>query len=254
MGYFLLLLSFTLTAEAKMIAKTVEYRDKDAVLEGYLAYDDQIKGAPGVLVVHNWLGVGPSVKRRADQLAALGYVAFAADIYGKGVRPSPAEAGKVAGKYKGDRALFRERLLAGLSELKKQKGVDAKRLAAIGYCFGGTGALELARAGADIKAVVSFHGGLDSPTPADAKNIKASVLVLHGADDPNVPESQVKAFEEEMRNAGVDWQLVKYAKAVHAFTEVEAGHDPSKGAAYNALADKRSWRAMMDFFAETLGK
>jgi dienelactone hydrolase len=170
------------------------------------------------------------------------------------VRPSAAEAGKISGLYKNDRPLFRRRLRAGLEVLKKQQGVDPKRLSAIGYCFGGTGVLELARSGAEVKSVVSFHGGLDSPTPADAKNIKGSVLALHGAEDPYVPEAQVKQFEDEMRGAGVDWQLVKYAKAVHAFTEPEAGNDPSKGAAYNELAAKRSWIAMKDFLAETLRK
>jgi dienelactone hydrolase len=254
MNLFFLLVSLFSAAEAKIITKTVEYKDGDTVLEGFLAYDSKSKNAPAVLLVHNWLGVGEGLKKKAEEVAALGYVAFAADIYGKGVRPSAAEAGKISGLYKNDRPLFRRRLRAGLEELRKQKGVDPKRLSSIGYCFGGTGVLELARSGAEVKSVVSFHGGLDSPTPADAKNIKGSVLALHGADDPYVPEAQVKQFEDEMRGAGVDWQLVKYAKAVHAFTEPEAGNDPSKGAAYNELAAKRSWIAMKDFLAETLRK
>lgn len=254
MNLFFLLVSLFSAAEAKVITKAVEYKDGETVLEGFIAYDNKAKSAPAVLLVHNWLGVGEGLRKKAAEVAALGYVAFAVDIYGKGVRPTAAEAGKIAGLYKGDRALFRRRLLAGLEELKKQKNVDAKRVAAIGFCFGGTGVLELARSGAEVKSVVSFHGGLDSPSPADAKNIKGAVLVLHGADDPFVPETQVKQFEDEMRAAGVDWQLVKYAKAVHAFTEPEAGNDPSKGAAYDALADKRSWIAMKDFLAETLRK
>jgi dienelactone hydrolase len=254
MNLFFLLVSLFSAAEAKIITKTVEYKDGDTVLEGFLAYDSKSKNAPAVLLVHNWLGVGEGLKKKAEEVAALGYVAFAADIYGKGVRPSAAEAGKISGLYKNDRPLFRRRLRAGLEVLKKQQGVDPKRLSAIGYCFGGTGVLELARSGAEVKSVVSFHGGLDSPTPADAKNIKGSVLALHGAEDPYVPEAQVKQFEDEMRGAGVDWQLVKYAKAVHAFTEPEAGNDPSKGAAYNELAAKRSWIAMKDFLAETLRK
>lgn len=254
MSLFFLLVSFFSAAEAKVITKTIEYKDGDTVLEGFLAYDTKAKNAPAVLLVHNWLGVGVGLKKTAEEVAALGYVAFAADIYGKGVRPSVEEAGKISGLYKSDRALFRRRLRAGLEELKKQKNVDTNRIAAIGYCFGGTGVLELARSGAAVKSVVSFHGGLDSPTPADAKNIKGSVLVLHGAEDPFVPEAQVKQFEDEMRGAGVDWQLVKYAKAVHAFTEPEAGNDPAKGAAYNELAAKRSWIAMKDFLAETLRK
>lgn len=247
-------LLFFSSAEAKIVTKTIEYKSGDTVLEGYLAYDSRKKKAPGVMIVHDWTGVGPYVKKRAEQVAALGYVAFAADIYGKGVRPQPPESGKVAGSFKGNRPLFRERLVAGWNELKKQSMVDASNMAAMGYCFGGTGALELARAGEDAKGVISFHGGLDSPTPADAKNIKGSVLVLHGAEDPLVPEKEVKAFEEEMRAGKVDWQLVKFSNAVHSFTHPEAGNDPSKGAAYHEPSDKRSWAMMQDFLKERLGK
>ncbi len=241
-------------ARAELVTKVVEYKQGDAVLEGYLAYEAGGPAKrPGVLVIHDWLGVGPNTRARVDQLARLGYVAFAADIYGNGVRPKgPTEAGKLAGQYKVDRALLRERVRAGLAELRKVPLVEAPKVAAIGYCFGGTTALELARSGADVAAVVSFHGGLDTPTPADAKNIKAHVLVLHGADDPYVPAEQVAAFEAEMRAAGVDWQLVKYSGAVHSFTIPDAGNDNSKGAAYNAVADRRSWQAMKALFAETL--
>jgi dienelactone hydrolase len=132
----------------------------------------------------------------------------------------------------------------------KQPGVDKKRVAAIGYCFGGTTVLELARSGADVAGVVSFHGGLGTPTPEDAKNIKARVLACHGADDPNVPPPEVAGFEKEMRDAKVDWQLIAYGNAVHSFTDKSAGNDNSKGAAYNEKADHRSWQAMKDFFAE----
>jgi dienelactone hydrolase len=242
-------LSFAVHAEIK--TETVEYKDGDTVLEGYLAYDSK-KAAkrPGVLVVHEWTGLGSYVKHRTEELAKLGYTAFAADIYGKGVRPTdPKEAGAIAGKYKSDRALLRRRVQLGLEQLLKHKTVNGKA-AAIGYCFGGTAVLELARSGAPIAGVVSFHGGLDTPHPEDAKNIKAKVLALHGADDPHVPPEQVKSFEDEMRAAGADWELVKYSKAVHAFTNPDAGNDNSKGAAYNAEADRRSWQAMQDFFHE----
>jgi dienelactone hydrolase len=239
-------------AAAQVKTRVVEYKHGDITLEGFLAWDS--KGAakkPGVVVVHDWMGVGPNVKKRAEQLAALGYVAFAADIYGKGVRPADGKAAaELAGKLKADRALLRARAQAALDELRKQPNVDGAKIAAIGYCFGGTTALELARSGADLLGVVSFHGGLDTPNPADAKNIKAKILALHGADDPFVPEPQVKGFEDEMRAAKVDWQLVKYSGAVHAFTVPEAGSDNSKGAAYNEKADKRSWIAMKDFFDE----
>jgi len=242
---------------AAVVTQSVEYRDGEVVLEGYLAYDDALQKdglqakRPGVLVAHEWRGLSPQVKTRAGQLAQLGYVAFALDMYGKGVYAKDnKEAAMLAGKYKGDRALMRRRALAGLDVLRRQPLVDATRMAAIGYCFGGTTVLEVARSGADIAGVVSFHGGLDSPAPADAKHIKARVLVLHGADDPSVPPAQVAAFEDEMRAANVDWQLVKYGGAVHSFTNIEAGTDASKGNAYNAYADRRSWRAMQDFFAE----
>jgi dienelactone hydrolase len=253
-----LLIAMTLltsTARAEIVTRSVEYRAGDVVLEGLVSYDTAGPARkPGVLVIHDWMGVGPYVRRRAEQLAALGYLALAADIYGKGVRPaSGKEAAEQAGRFKADRPLLRARAAAALAELRRQPGVLAGPVAAIGYCFGGTTVLELARSGADLAGVVSFHGGLDTPTPADARAIKAKVLVLHGADDPFVPPAQVQAFEEEMRAGGVDWQLVKYSRAVHAFTQAEAGHDRSRGAAYDAVADRRSWEAMKAFFAEVLG-
>ncbi|NVN92845.1 MAG: dienelactone hydrolase family protein [Desulfuromonadales bacterium] len=255
MKYFFLLLAITglaVNAEAAIQTKLIEYTQGDTVLEGYLAWDDvnAIK-RPGVLVVHEWTGLGPYVKKRAEMLAKMGYVAFAADIYGKGIRPNnPADAARIAGIYKNDRPLLRVRASAGLEQLKRQKLVDTQRIAAIGYCFGGTTVLELARDGSDVKGVVSFHGGLSTPTPRDAINIKARVLALHGADDPFVKADEVAAFQDEMRKAAVDWQFISYGSAVHSFTNPGAGSDNSKGAAYNEKADKRSWEAMKQFFAE----
>ena len=242
----------SLAAVAAIHTETIEYRDGDTVFEGYLAYDDGITvSRPGVLVVHQWMGLTGYEKRRCEMLAQLGYTAFACDIYGKGVRPKDAaEAGAQAGKYKNDRKLLRERVNAGLQVLRKQSSVDPGRIAAIGYCFGGTTVIELARSGTDIAGVVSFHGGLDSPNPADGKNIKCKVLALQGADDPFVPARDITAFEEEMRQAGVDWELTQYGGAVHSFTQPEAGNDNSKGAAYNERADKRSWEDMKQFFSE----
>ncbi len=244
-------LAVTSPLYAAVQTKTIEYKQGDQVLEGYLAWDDATAGPrPGVLVVHEWTGLGDYVKMRCRKLAELGYVAFGADIYGKGVRPAPPEAAAIAGKYKKDQKLMRDRVTAGLNELRGNPMCDQKRIAAIGYCFGGTCVLELARSGADVAGVVSFHGGLSTANPADAKNIRGKVLVLHGADDPHVTRKEVEAFEEEMRNAGIDWQFVAYGGAVHAFTNPSAGNDNSKGAAYNAAADRRSWEAMKAFFGE----
>jgi dienelactone hydrolase len=242
-------------AEATIVTKTVEYKQGETVLEGYLAYDSATlqKGTklPGILVIHEWTGINDHIRQRAEMLAKLGYIAFAADIYGKGIRPAtPAEAAKTAGVYKNDRPLMRTRVAAGLETLKAQKQVDPQRIAAIGYCFGGTSVLELARSGADIKGYVSFHGGLSTPTTQDAQNIRSKILVLHGADDPFVKADEVAAFQNEMRTAGVDWQFVSYGNAVHSFTNRAAGTDNSKGAAYNEKADMRSWEAMKIFFAE----
>lgn len=243
-------------ARAAVKSETVEYRHGDVVLEGVIAWDDAVSGKrPGVLVLHDWMGVGPFVAAQAERLAGEGYVAFAADIYGKGVRPADAkEAAAQAGKYRGDRALLRARAQAGLDELRKSPHVDGDRVAVIGYCFGGGAALELARSGADVDAVVSFHGNLDTPDPADARRIQGKVLVLHGADDPHVPPEQVAAFQKEMREAGVDWQLVAYGGAVHSFTKPAAGSDPSKGAAYDERAARRAWKDMQQLFAEVFGR
>jgi dienelactone hydrolase len=248
----LLTLGCALTAAAQIHTETIEYRQGDTVLEGSLAYDTAIKGKrPGVLIVHQWKGLTDYEMKRAQMLAKLGYVAFAADVYGKGVRPtSPQEAGAEAGKYKSDRNLLRLRVQAGLAVLQKQDLADPQRTAAIGYCFGGTAVIELARSGAEVGGVVSFHGGLDSPHPEDGKNIRCKVLALHGADDPHVSAKDLAAFEDEMRQAKVDWQLVKYGGAVHSFTDWNAGNDPQKGAAYNERADRRSWEAMKVFLAE----
>jgi dienelactone hydrolase len=241
----------TLFAQAEVRMETIEYKQGDTTLEGYLAYDTAFQGKrPGVLVVHQWLGITDYEKKRAAMLAKLGYVAFCADIYGKGVHPKDTtEAGTQATKYKSDRALLRQRVNAGLDVLKKNGLVDMKRIAAIGYCFGGTTVIELARSGVDIAGVVSFHGGLDSPTPADGKNIKCKVLACHGADDPFVPAKDLAAFEDEMRAANVDWQLIKYGGAVHSFTQPDPGF-VNAGAKYNEKADKRSWEQMQQFFGE----
>lgn len=239
------------SADAKLVTKTVEYQQGDTTLEGYLAYDDSFTGRrPGVLVVHQWMGLTDYEQNRAVMLANLGYVAFCADIYGKGVRPQNyKDAGAEATKYKTNRALLRLRVNAGLAELKQIELVDTNRIAAIGYCFGGTTVIELARSGAALNGIVSFHGGLDSSAPTDGKNIQCKVLVCHGADDPFEKPEDLAAFESEMRTANVDWRLIMYGGAVHSFTQPMAdGSLP--GAKYNERADKRSWQDMKQFFAE----
>ncbi len=243
-------------ARAAVKSEPVEYRQGDTALSGWLVWDGAAKGKrAGVMLVHDWMGATAHQKQQAEKLAAMGYVVLVADVYGKGVRPADAgAAGAEAGKYYKDRILLRARVNAGLDFLSSRPQVDATRLAVTGYCFGGLAALELARSGAPLRAVVTFHGGLSSASPDDAKNIKAKVLVLHGADDPYTKQSDVTAFMDEMRAAGKDWQVVQYSGAVHSFTDPRAGADNSKGAAYNASADRRSWKAMSDFLAETLAK
>lgn len=244
------------TESSSLVQKEIKYKMGKTEMTGYLAYDENRTAqstVPGVLVVHDWMGLTDKTKKKADDLAELGYVAFAADIYGTGIRPTnQKEASGLAGQYKSDRKTYREHLNAALDVLKKQKQVNDQKLAAIGFCFGGTGVIELARSGANVKGVVSFHGGLDSPTPKDGRKIKTRVLALHGADDPYVKPEDLTAFESEMRDNKVDWRLIKYGNAVHSFTDKSAGTDNSKGAAYNEAADKRSWVDMRNFFAEIL--
>ncbi len=238
-------------AHAEITARTVEYQLKDnkTTFQGYLVGDMTAGPKPGVLLIHQWGGITDYEKRRAQQIAELGYTVFCADVYGKGIRPTdPAERGKQAGMYKNDRPKLRMHLQAALDELTRWPMTDKTKVAAIGYCFGGTAALELARSGADLKGVISFHGGLDSPTPADAAQIKGEVLVLHGADDPLVPKAEIEGFHKEMKDAEVKYQFIEYAGAVHSFTQKEAGNDPSRGSAYNAEADEKSFAEMVKFF------
>jgi len=255
--FFLLAALFASHAHAALVEKVVPYEKDGVKLEGFHVYDDAVTGKrPAVLVIHQWTGLSDYEKSRSRQLAELGYNVFALDIYGTGIRPQPPESGKEAGKYKSDRPLFRSRLNAGLEVLKSDERTDVSKIAAIGYCFGGTGALELAREGADIAGVVSFHGGLAAGTGLSAEEGKVStkVLVLHGALDPHVPVDEVTGFGKEFTEAKADWQFVAYSDAVHSFTQKMAGDDPSKGSAYNEKADKRSWEAMKTFFAEIFAK
>ncbi len=242
----------SIQVSAKVVSKPIEYRDGDAVLQGWLFYDDEVKNPkPGVIVVHEWWGLDDYAKNRAKQIAELGYVAFASDIYGKGVlKTTFEEAAEISGKYRNDINLLRSRINAALTTFKQQPEVDKEKIAAIGYCFGGTTVLELARSGAELKGVVSFHGGLQTSNLDDAKNIKTKVLICHGAKDPFVSTGQFNGFVTSMNKAGVDYQLIIYSNAVHGFTNPHNGTDASSGLAYNESADKRSWEAMEQFFVE----
>jgi dienelactone hydrolase len=254
--FIILLMSIAVSIQAEVIGLDVDYEHDGVKLKGYLAYDvadNSIR--PGVLVVHEWWGLNDYAKQRARDLAELGFMAFACDMYGAEiVTESWEEAPKLAGPFYDDRELMRTRAAEGLKMLKNHTLCDKNRVAAVGYCFGGTCALELARSGADLRGVVSFHGGLNTPDPEDTKNIKAKILVCHGGDDSFVNDAEVVAFEKEMRDGGVNWQLNSYGGAVHSFTNPKSGDDPSKGVAYHAQAATRSWEAMRDFFREIFAK
>lgn len=228
---------------ASVRTEAIEYKQNDQTFEGALVTPEKInKDLPMIVLVHNWMGVTDETKNQAARFAELGYQVFTADIYGKDKRPKNVkEAGELATQYKKDRQLFRSRLNLALQTALQQKHVNKSKVAVVGYCFGGTGAIELARSGAPVMAAISFHGGLDSPVPADGKNIKGQVLALHGEDDPFVPAQDVTAFENEMKTNHIKYQLIKYPHAVHSFTEKAAGQDNSKGAAYNENADKKSF-------------
>lgn len=248
-----LALSVAVPASAGVISKPVAYTIGKDAFEGVLIFDDSLKTPrPGLVLIPNWLGITPSNLKHAEMIAGQKYVIFVADMYGKNVRPKTIdEAAKASGAVKADRQLMRARAAKALELLKTQAKVaplDLTKLGAIGFCFGGTSAIELARAGSKVAGVVSFHGGLDSPTPADGKNITAKVLALHGADDPYNPPKDLEAFENEMRTNKVDWQLLKYGGAVHSFTDVDA-HIAGQ-AEYNPTVAKRSYEAMQAFFAE----
>jgi dienelactone hydrolase len=242
------------TSRAELVKKPIEYKQGDATLKGYLVYDDKVpEKRPGVVLVPEWWGLNDYVKGRAEQIAQLGYVALAADIYGDGhVTTDPNEAGKLAGKFRSDRNLLRARTQAALDTLKARPQVDPSKTAAIGYCFGGTAVLELARSGADVNGVVSFHGGLDAPMPAKKGDVKAKILILTGGDDPFAPKEQVQAAEKEFKDAGAEVKVVTYPGAVHAFTNPNADKVGIKGIGYNKEADEKSWEEMKNFFDRVL--
>ena len=234
-----------------MITKTLDYNDGDTVLEGYLAYEESDTQKPLVLVAHDWTGRREFACKAAERVAGLGYVGFALDMYGKGIFGTDGDtAGNSAlmGPYAADRALLRRRIRAALVAGRNIPQVKATQVAAMGYCFGGMCVLELARSGADVLGVVSIHG-IFAPGDAPNEEIRARVLCLHGHDDPMVPPEQVLAFQQEMSEAGVDWQVHAYGSTMHAFTNPGA-NDPGFGAVYNAAAERRAYQSLENFLAE----
>jgi len=234
-----------------IISNTVIYLDGDVVLEAFFAFDDALTGQrPAVLINHAWGGRDDFVAEKAKKLAELGYLGFAVDMYGKGVLgTSPEENMALMQPFMADRAMLQRRIKAALAAVKLMPWVDDSKIAAMGFCFGGLCVLDLARTGVDIKGVVSFHGLLLPPSNTQGTAIKAKVLALHGNDDPMVPTEQVLAFEQEMTEAGADWQLHSYGNTMHAFTN-PAANDPGFGTVYQPDADRRSWLVMQNFFAE----
>ena len=231
----------------------LEYRDGDTVLEAHVAWDEAVTGSrPGVLVSHTWAGRGEFEDRKAEQLAELGYVGFALDLYGKGIYGSgPEENASLMQPLLDDRAALQKRMGAALEKLGSLSIVDSDRLAAIGFCFGGLCVLDLMRVEAEIAGVASFHGLLSAPGNTEGNTAKAKVLMLHGWRDPMAPPEQVITFADEMQKLGADWELIAFGEALHAFTNPNA-QDPDNGMQYDAQADRRSWAAMRLFLDEVL--
>jgi dienelactone hydrolase len=235
--------------------KPIQYKDETQILNGLSIKPSKASAQkPGILVLPAWKGIDPHAKTTATDLANLGYYAFVADIYGEGNYPqTTAEAGKIAGFYKKNTDLYQKRIELALEQLI-QSGANPDNIAVIGFCFGGTGALEAARDHLKVKGVVSFHGGLGKDANRAVTPITTKVLVCHGADDPFESKEEVAAFQQEMRDAKADWEMVYYANAVHSFTDPDAGNDNSKGAAYNEKAAKRSFEHLKLFLSEVLKK
>lgn len=231
----------------------VRYKDGSQNLNGLVIAPEKVsKNRSGILILPAWKGIDKHAKDVAEKLSKLGYYAFIADIYGEGNYPKDTnEAGEKAGFYKKNYEKYQQRIRLALAQLVKA-GAHADKIVIIGYCFGGTGALEAVRANMPVKGVVSFHGGLGKDPSRKNVAISTKVLVCHGADDFYVSPEDISSFQKEMRDGKADWQMIYYANSVHAFTDPEAGNDNSKGAAYNEKADQRSWQHFLDFLQETL--
>lgn len=247
----ILMMSISLTINAQL--KPIDYADENQKLSGFAAIPKKaLNNKAGILILPAWMGIDEHSKESAEKLQAMGYYAFVADIYGVDKRPTNSkEAGQNAGYFKKNITEYHKRIQLALDQLINQ-GANPDKIVVIGYCFGGTGAIEAARMNIKVQGVVSFHGGLGRDDSREINQINPKVLVLHGADDFYVPKEEVEAFQNEMRKANADWQMVYYANSVHAFTHKDAGNDNSKGTAYNEKADKRSWIAFMNFLKEVL--
>jgi dienelactone hydrolase len=247
------------TAESKIVGKTVEYSAQGVMMKGYLTYDENIKGKrPGVLVIHEWWGLNDYARKRARMLAELGYTGLAVDMYGGGkTAMHPDDAGKFSSELMKNFDGAKARFMAAMDILKQQPNVDPIRIAAIGYCFGGGIVLNMARQGIDLKGIASFHGSLNAVKPAQAGNVKAKILVLHGGDDKFISTEQIDAFKQEMKSAGADFQFISYPGAVHSFTNPEAdvlGKKFNIPIAYNADADRKSWDELKKFLSTIFKK
>jgi dienelactone hydrolase len=251
-----LVLAFHGSLHAEVKSKAIPYKHGDLELEGYFAWDDAVSGKrPGVLVVHEWWGLNDYARRRADQLAKLGYAAFALDMYGKGkLTEHPTEAREWAAKVRKNVDEWQKRAMAGFDVLKSQEQCDTSQIAAMGYCFGGSTVLQMAYTGADLKGVVTFHGALPIPEESQAKAIKARILVCHGAADRFIPEDVIEKFRHVLDQTEVDWMMVYYAGARHSFTDPDADKHGVDGMKYQKKADERSWDEMREFYKEIFAK
>lgn len=251
----LLALLLATPALAELRTETIEYRDGETTLRGHLAWDDSLPSPrPGIIVVHEWWGLNDYARSRAEQLAGMGYVAFAVDMYGEDkVTSHGSQAKEWMQQITANADAWRARALLGLEILRNRDEVDAEKLAAIGYCFGGATVMQMAYAGADLDGVVSFHGSLPPAQEADLGRIQARVLVEHGAADGFVPAERIAQFQAALEQAGADWQMNVYGGAKHSFTNPGADSAGIDGLAYSATADRRSWQSMQRFFSELFG-
>lgn len=237
-----------------MRTETVEYQDQNITLKGFLAFDgSKTEKRPAVMVIHDWSGCNDFAQNKAKDLAELGYIAFAVDLYGDGkIGKTTEEKQQLMQPLFENRAMLRQRILAGYNALKKIPQIDLTKIGAIGFCFGGMCVLDLARSGVEVRGVVSFHGFFHAPEKLPSEKIKAKILAFHGAQDPMAKMEQILEFDKEMSAQNVDWQVHIFGKSYHAFTN-PAANDHDQGLVYNALDAKRAWQGMKDFFGEVLG-